>query len=118
MEDHVMLISFGVPQLQEVNAVLPNAKVGYVTTAQPSAEHITTAVGLKTQTNSVFLDYNYTYSIASIVDSMLANDIGYGVYTLDDTDALDALNPYCFMITSNTLLASGYIANSELQKWL
>lgn len=117
MEDNVIWISFGLTPLQEVNAVLPNAKVGLVTTQQPSSSHVTNAVSLKTQNNSVFLDFNYQYSISDIKSSMISNDIGYGVYTLDSIEALETLDPYCFAITSNALLASKVIANNEMKKW-
>lgn len=117
MEDNVIWISFGLTPLQEVNAILPKAKVGFVTTAEPSSTHVTSAIGLKTTQNSVFLDFNYTYSIASIKDSMIENNIGYGVYTLDAPSALPTIDPYCFMITSNTLLANQKIAQDVLENW-
>lgn len=118
MEDHVIWISFGAPQLQEVLAVLPKATVGFVTTDDPSALHITTALALKTADNKVYIDYNYTKSISTIRDSMVSNDIGYGVYTLDDASALATLDPYCSMITSNVLIASRSMAKTALRNWI
>lgn len=118
MEDHVIWISFGAPQLQEVLAVLPTATVGFVTTDDPSASHITIALALKTADNKVFIDYNYTKSISNIRDSMVSNNIGYGVYTLDDASALATLDPYCSMITSNTLIASRSMAKTALSNWI
>lgn len=117
MEDHVIWISFGAPHLQEVCAVIPDAKIGLVTTQEPSSTHVTNAIALKTDHNTVFLDFNYNYSISSIVDSMISNGIGYGVYTLDDAAALANLNPLCFIITSNTLVANKRMASDALDEW-
>lgn len=118
MEDSVIWISFVPSILQEVNTVLPNAKVGLLTTQDPASSYVDTAVSLKTTTNSVFLGFDYRKPITSIKQSMIQNGIGYAVYTLDLSSELATIDPYCFEVTSNTIVAGAILAKNTLAEWM
>lgn len=117
MEDHIIWASFGSPELAEVNAVLPTATIALTSTQEPTAALVESASALKTANNSVYLSLNYQYPITALIDSMVSNDIGYCVYTLNSAAALESLSPLCSVIISDTLIANKQMASDAINEW-
>lgn len=104
MRGKVTYISFSVPLLTAVKDVDSKARLGYLVQGTLSASHITTAQGLQTGDNEVFIDGNSTN--ATSVSLCKGAKIPYEVWTINSTATILALDPFITGVTSDSLIAS------------
>lgn len=105
MQGGVTWISFTEAYLQYINAAYGKARLGYLVNTLDSAA-ITTAQGLKTDSNEVFINS----AVSAVTDdtaALCANaDIPLEVWTINDKDNLLALPPYVSGFSSDRLIAN------------
>lgn len=105
MEENVTWISFEDDYLKEISDIMPETRLGYLSSKKPNKETIKVLDSLKTDYNEVFLDVK-----ASKVDKVSADmlhDAGYDfeAWTVDNINNIDKLHSYdCKGITTNKLL--------------
>lgn len=102
MKGKVTWISFSSTYLGYVKAYDAEARLGYVANSVTSAV-ITTAQGLKTETNEVFVDSESRTD----AECTLCIDGGLPMetWTVDSTSTIIGMNPYITGVTSNSLIA-------------
>jgi glycerophosphoryl diester phosphodiesterase len=111
MENNVSWISFNATRLGYVKTYDANARIGLLSD-YATAENITTAQGLKTNTNEVFM--NSGSRTAEAVQRCISADLPMEVYTLDNTSYITALDPYITGVTSNSLIAGKILYNANI----
>lgn len=111
MEKHATWISFSTTLLGYVKTSDPNARLGLLTNGTPD---VTIAESLKTQTNEVFIDAQYT-----IEDTYINNCINAGipleVWTVDNQSTVIDLNPYISGVTSNKVIAGEVLQTDSIK---
>lgn len=107
MQDNVTWISFSATSLGLIKDLDDTARLGYVV-SDVTATTITTATGLKTENNEVFIDCYYSLDSD---DVSLCKNAGFAleVWTVDKSDTLLALDEYVSGVTSNWLVAGLYL---------
>lgn len=104
MINHVSWICGNATALNYVKTQLPKARLGLVVSSI-TAEKINQALGLKTDSNEVFIDtYSYT---DSEINLCIADDLPCEVYTINSASTLANINPYVTGVTSDVIVA-GY----------
>jgi glycerophosphoryl diester phosphodiesterase len=109
MKGKVTYISFSSTFLQYVKNYDEEARLGFL--ADVTNATITTANGLKTGKNEVFMDVNYTYVNDSKVALCMANDLPMEVWTVNDANTIKKLNPYISGVTSDNQVAGKILYN-------
>jgi len=107
LEDEVTWISFNADYLKMIKELMPDARLGYLSSEKPSDETIATLKSLKTKENEIFLDVKS--SVMDKASSEMLEDAGFSfeAWTVDDGEELDRLEDYdCKGITTNTLTES------------
>ena len=111
MKDKVTWISFDSAALTAVVGKYAKARVGFiVNTIDQTA--VTTALSLDTGKNEVFIDAYYKNVNSDAVNLCVSNLLPLEVWTVDDENAVLALDPYVSGVTSNHLVASKVLKNA------
>jgi hypothetical protein len=111
MKGKVTWISFSATYLTYVKNYDSDARLGYVVSSI-SASTITTAQGLQTETNEVFIDSSqYTDSACELC---INANIPLEVWTVDDASVIEAMNSYVTGVTSNSQIAGKVLFDSEM----
>lgn len=105
MHKKVTWISFDWAALDYVRAADEYARLGY-TAAAISEGYVTGAGNLKNEKNEVFINMEYGVLTADFIEECAANDIPLEVWTINDSAALLALDPYVSGYTSDNLRAN------------
>ncbi|MBO7513735.1 MAG: hypothetical protein J6T54_12370 [Fibrobacter sp.] len=115
MYEHTTFISDSISKLQVLNARDDSLRIAYVVT-EINATVISSAQGLRTGKNKVFLDVRNS----NLTDAMIAlaenDDFPVEVWTVNSHQAILSLNPYVSGVTSDSLIASNFIYGAELAK--
>lgn len=113
MDGKVSWISFGAGLLTYVKNYDSSARLGYVV-GDVDASVITTAQGLKTANNDVFIDAGSALT-AEEVSLCSAADIPLEVWTVNSESTIQSLDPYVSGVTSDKLIAAKvlYDANKD-----
>lgn len=113
MGGKVSWISFGAGLLTYVKNYDSSARLGYVV-GDVDASVITTAQGLKTADNEVFIDAGSALT-SEEVSLCSAADIPLEVWTVDSESTIQNLDPYVSGVTSDNLIAAKvlYDANKD-----
>lgn len=114
MNGKVTYISFNATYLGYVKTVDPDARLGYVTESITEAI-VTTATGLKADTNEVFIDCRYTNATDDAVSLCIAADIPLEVWTANTASAIESLNPYVSGVTSDSLIAGKVLYDKYIE---
>ena len=112
MAGKVTYISFSATYLGYVKAYDASARLGYLATAV-NATVISTAQGLQTTSNEVFIDSS-AYGSPVITLCKTAH-LPLEVWTIDSESTIKGLNPYITGVTSNSLIA-GKVLYEEAMK--
>lgn len=108
----VTYISFNSTYLGYVKNYDSAARLGYVASGSGTDGMITTASGLKTTDNEVFLDtYDKTDTWA---EKCRVADIPLEVWTVDSAATIRSMNPYITGVTSNTLVAGKVLHDANI----
>lgn len=103
MKGRVTWISFQPNYLTYVKNYDAHARLGYLLSGTITDAKITTALGLKTDYNEVFVDAN-TYTSANVSKCLNAG-LPLEVWTIDSEDTIIALDKYITGVTSNETIA-------------
>ena len=114
MKGKVTYISFNATYLGYVKAVDPSARMGYVVNSITEA-NVTSATGLKTDTNEVFLDCKYTAVDSTAVALCSDADIPLEVWTANSASWIEGMNPYISGVTSDSLIAGKVLYDKYIQ---
>lgn len=109
MKGKVTYISFSSTFLEYVKECDKKARIGFISDITDSS--LSTAVGLKTGENEVFMDCNYTYVTASKVTKCMENDLPLEVWTVNQASVIEELNPYISGVTSDNQNAGKILSN-------
>lgn len=112
LKGKVTWISFTSSYLTYVKNYDPYARIGFVVSGL-SSSNITTANGLKTTTNEVFVDTSST-TAASVALCRNAH-LPMEVWTIDSESTIKGLNNYITGVTSNSLIASNVLYNYAME---
>lgn len=112
MENNVIYTSFTSTALSQVLAIDPNATV-MLTRLQYSAEYLAECVALKAD-NIVYASLDYRYVTQEQINSLMSSGIKLGLYTVDNYEALLAINPYVTKVCSTYFAADIVIAENQL----
>lgn len=113
MEGKVTWISFSSTYLGYVKDYDAYARIGFVV-GTISSTSITTATGLKTGTNEVFIDANYANLTTALITLAVNADIPLEVWTVDTEAEITALDPYISGITSDSLIAGTVLYKANI----
>ena len=102
LKGKVTYISFSSTYLGYVKAYDASARLGYLVSTMNSTA-ISTAQGLQTTSNEVFIDTSATGSTA--VSLCKAAHLPMEVWTIDSASTIKGLDPYITGVTSNELIA-------------
>lgn len=111
MQGNVSYISFSAAYLEYVKAADPTARLGYIVSAVTTAV-ITTAQGLETGTNEVFVDSS-DYD-ADAVALCLAADLPLEVWTVNDSSTIESMDPYVSGVTSDSVHAGKVLYSKHM----
>lgn len=100
MKEYVTYISFSLSALQYIKNVAPEARLGYVVN-NVSSSVVNSALGLKTDSNEVFIDSN-TYTANEINLCKDAN-VPLEIWTINTMNTMLSLNDYICGVTSDSL---------------
>lgn len=109
MRGKVTYISFSSAFLEYVKECDTKARLGFISDVTDSS--LSSALGLKTGENEVFIDCNYTYVNASKVAKCMANDLPLEVWTVNQASVIEGLNPYISGVTSDNQNAGKILSN-------
>lgn len=113
MRGKVTYISFDPSYLRYVKNTDPSARLGYVVIAVDSAA-ISTATGLKTGSNEVFIScYNDNLN-DTMVELCVNADLPLEVWTVNDESWVEGMNPYITGVTSDNLIAGKILYNKYM----
>ena len=102
MKGKVTWISFSSTYLTYVKNYDSSARIGFVVSGL-TASNITTANGLKTTDNEVFID---TSALTNAAATLCINgNLPMEVWTVDSESTILSMNPYITGVTSNSLIA-------------
>lgn len=104
MKDKVTYISFIATYLGYVNAYDSTARLGYL--ADISTSTISTATGLKTASNDVFMDVSSSNITDSKIESCITAGLPVEVWTVNSASSIVALDNYITGVTSDSVNAS------------
>lgn len=113
MAGKVTWISFSDTALGYVKAVDPKARLGYVVNSISNTE-ITTAQGLLTASNEVFIDCKSSAADATAVGLCSAAGLPLEVWTVDSVAGIKAANAYISGITSNSKIAGKVLCDAYI----
>lgn len=104
MKGKVTYISFNVKYLEYVKNIDPNARLGYVMDDVTEAA-ITTAQGLQTDTNEVFIDAALGRLTDETVGLCSAAEIPLEVWTVNSASSINNMSTYISGVTSDSVHA-------------
>lgn len=114
MRGKVTYISFNATYLGYVKNYDGEARLGYL--ADITSTTITTATGLRTSSNEVFIDAGYGNATSAKVQLAMAAHLPIEVWTVDVETTITGLDSYISGVTSDNLIAGKvlYEANKEI----
>lgn len=112
MKGKVTWISFSSTYLTYVKTYDANARLGFVVDGL-SAANITTAQGLKTTTNEVFIDTSAVKDWAATL--CINGGLPMEVWTVDSVVTIQSMNPYITGVTSNELIAGQVLYEANIE---
>lgn len=113
MTSLVTYISASSTYLGYVKAVDTNARLGYVVDTITS-DIISTASGLKTSTNEVFLSAEYSSLTDDMVTLCAAQKLPLEAWTVNDSAWIESMNPYISGVTSDELNAGKILYSKHM----
>lgn len=111
MQKNVTWISFNATRLGYIKTCDAEARLGFLSD-YATAENITTAQGLITSTNEVFINSG-TWT-AEAVERCKTAGFPMEAYTLDNTSYITSLDSYITGVTSNNLIAGKVLYNANI----
>lgn len=111
MQGKVTWISFSSSLLEYVKNYDAAARLGFIVGAATSA-NVTTANGLKTANNEVFLDVSSISS--SIVGECASANIPVEIWTVNSASTIEGLDTYISGVTSDNLIASKVLYEANI----
>lgn len=115
MTGKVTWISFNATYLDYVKNADAAARLGYVQSGDVTSARITTAKGLLSGTNEVFLDLKYSAVTAAGIELAKADNIPIEVWTVNDANWILNMNPYISGVTSDCLIAGEILKNNSME---
>lgn len=112
--DRCTFISFSLTYLDYIKTYKSDARLGYVRNGISSASTLAEALTLKTASNYVFIDVNYSNLTSENVTSCISSGIPLEVYTVNDKASIIALNPYITGVTSDSIVASKVLYDNAM----
>lgn len=113
MHDNTTWISFSASFLSTIKTLDDSVRLGYVVN-KLSSNALSTAQGLKTANNEVFLDTNAytTETLQACIDANMPVEMWYGDTTESNIKSLD---PYITGVTNNSLLSGNIIFDANIK---
>lgn len=112
MEGKVSWISFSSTKLGVITAYDPFARCGYL--AEINDTTLPKTLALKTGLNEVFFDVaDYVTFTDAMIDTLIANDLGLEVWTIDDEEYIKNMHPFITGVTSNSLIAGDVLVRKH-----
>lgn len=106
-------ISFNSTFLTYVKNYDASARLGLIQSGSGSASLLTTAAGLKTSTNEVFVD---TYDKSDAwAESCRVAGIPLEIWTINSSATIQTMNPYITGVTSDSLIAGKVLYEANIQ---
>lgn len=115
MKGHVSYISFNSGRLSWVKTYDQEARLGFLPSAAITADSITTALGLRTESNEVFLDGDRLYQNDSAIALAKAESIPVELWTVDTVAHILGANAYVTGFTSNSLIAGKVLYDANIE---
>lgn len=111
MKGKVSWISFSSSYLTYVKNYDSDARLGFVVSGLSSG-NITTAQGLQTSSNEVFID---TSAVTDEAATLCINGgLPMEVWTVDSVNTIQSMNPYITGVTSNSLIAGQILYDANI----
>lgn len=111
MKGKVSWISFSSSYLTYVKNYDSDARLGFVVSGLSSG-NITTAQGLQTSSNEVFID---TSAVTDEAATLCINGgLPMEVWTVDSVSTIQSMNPYITGVTSNSLIAGQILYDANI----
>lgn len=104
MQGKVTWVSFYQNSLTNLKSVDPTARLGFITETNTD-DVITTANGLKTDENEVFINIGYYALTEDFLNKCVENNIPLESWTINDVGVLKSLDPYISGYSSDVLQA-------------
>ena len=115
MKGHVSYISFNSGRLEWVKTYDSEARLGFLLSSAITADSITTALGLRTESNEVFLDADRLYQNDSTIALAKAESIPVELWTVDTVAHILGANAYVTGFTSNSLIAGKVLYDANIE---
>lgn len=113
MKGKVTYISFNTTFLGYVKSTDPAARLGYVVDTITDTV-ISTATGLKLDTNEVFIDANHSKLTDSMVTLCINADLPLEVWTANDENWINEMPSYISGVTSDNQIAGKILYNTSI----
>ena len=113
MEGKVTYISFNANFLSYVKNADSKARLGYLEDVTVST--ITTALGLKTAENNVFMDVSYNNVTDEKIALCVANALPLEIWTVNSESVIQNMDAYITGVTSDNLIAGKILYNKYME---
>ena len=113
MRGKVTYISFNATYLSYIKDYDGEARLGYL--ADITSATITTATGLRTSSNEVFIDTSYGYATSAKVQLAMAAHLPVEVWTVDSESIIIGLDSYVTGVTSDNLIAGKVLYEANIE---
>ena len=113
MKGNVTYVS-GSSNLATIKGLDTSARLGIIHSSAITSSTITTAQGLKNDTNEVFIDCDSYYVNAEACALCNAGGIPLEVWTLNTTSAITGMNAYITGVTSDSLIAGKILYEANI----
>ena len=110
MKGKVTYISFNATYLGYVKTADPSARLGFVVNSVTDSV-VSTATGLKTDANEVFVDAKHANLTDNAVALCISADMPLEVWTVNTVSEIENVNPYISGVSSDSLIAGKVLYN-------
>ena len=114
MEDNCTWISFNITYLEYVKNIDDTARLGYVSSKNPTQSMINSVLALRTGKNEVFMDISYNMLNENNAMLIAANGLPLETWTVDNTNDIKYRPKYISGYTSNKLIANDYLVKTAV----
>lgn len=112
LEEKITFISFSKTMLGYVKTANPHLRLGLLYSQVGS--FVNDVAELKTTTNEVFVDLDYTIITNEICTLLAQNDIKLECWTVDSEETIENMNAYVDGFTSNNKIAEQVLYNANI----
>lgn len=104
----------GSSNLAIIKTLSPSARLGIIHNSAVTSSLITTAQGLQTESNEVFIDCDSYYANAEACTLCQGGDIPLEIWTINNTSTILNMNPYITGVTSDGIIAGKVLYEANI----